>query len=185
MTLPTPDEVEASSEVLSEGAGDSRRVVGLEGYIVKYGTRVYLSEADSLSFVSSNTSIPSPKLLGSYSQGDKTYIFMSRLPGKPLYHSLSRLSHEDLNVITKVMMDELRSLPFKQFETSYFIGSLNGAPCRDDLFRSGHESKGPFITEADMYENIIDRWNTVIVRPRLEKPLMDFQRQLYADISGT
>jgi aminoglycoside phosphotransferase len=188
MTLPTPEEVEASSEIFVEGWRYGKRVVGLENCIVKYGTHVCLSEVDSLSFVSSNTTIPSPKPLGSYSHADKTYLFMSRLPGKPLSHTLSTLSQDELNVITselKVMMDGLRSLRFNQFETSCFIGSLNGGPCRDDLFSSGYESKGPFSTEADMYENIIERWNKNIVRPRITKAEMDFQRRLYAEISGT
>jgi aminoglycoside phosphotransferase len=188
MTLPTPEEVEASSEIFVEGWRYRRRVVGLEDCIVKYGTHVYLSEVDSLSFVSSNTTIPSPKYLGSYSYADKTYLFMSRLPGKPLSHTLSTLSQDELNIITselKMMMDELRSLRINQFETSYFIGSLNGGPCRDNLFSSGYESKGPFSTEAKMYDNIIERWNNTIVQPRLTNPEMQFQRRLYAEISGT
>lgn len=105
MTLPTPEEVEASSEVFVEGWRYRRRVVGLGDYIVKYGTGVYLTEADSLSFISTNTSIPSPKLLGSYSHADKTYLFMSRLPGKPLSHTLSALSQAAPDVITSELND--------------------------------------------------------------------------------
>jgi hypothetical protein len=186
MTLPTPEEVAASSEVLFEGW--RCRVVGLGDCIVKYGTGVHLTEAESLLFVSTNTSIPSPKLLGTYSHADKTYLFMSRLPGKPLAHSLSTLSQDELDVITgelKVITDELRSLRIDQFEKSWFIGSVNGGPCRDDLFSCGYQNRGPFMMEADMYENVIDRWNKAILQPRLRKPEIDFRRRLYAEISGT
>jgi hypothetical protein len=184
--LPTPEEVEASSDVLLEGC--TCRVVGLGDCIVKYGKGIHLMEADSLSFVSTNTSIPTPKLIGTYSHADKTYIFMSRLPGKPLAHTISTLSQDEFNSITgelKGMTDELRSLRSNQFEKSWFIGSVNGGPCRDDIFKSGRQIKGPFMTEADMYENLIERWNKQTVKPILGKPEIEFRRRLFGEISGT
>jgi hypothetical protein len=189
MTLPTPEEVEASSDVLFEGwCSGVVRAVGLGDCIVKYGTGVHLTEADSLSFVSANTSVPSPKLLGTYSHAEKTYLFMARLPGKPLTDKLSTLSQDELDVITgelKLITDELRSLGINQFEKSWYIGSVNGGPCRDDLFSCGYQNRGPFITEAEMYENVIERWDKATVHPRLRKPEIDFRRRLYAEISGT
>jgi hypothetical protein len=53
--LPTPEEVEASGEVLFQSQAGGRRVVGMESCVVKYsGTSVYMNEADSISFVSTN-----------------------------------------------------------------------------------------------------------------------------------
>ena len=55
------------------------------------------------------------------------------------------------------MLDEIRALIITDFESDSFIRSIGLGPCRDDIFRAGFESKGPFDTEEEMYENILER----------------------------
>lgn len=196
MALPTPEEVAASEDVLFECVMKSSRIVGIgNDVVVKYGPRVQSIEADSLAFVAAHTTLPIPKLLGTYKHNDITYIVMNRLPGKPLMSLLPTMSLAEINVITsdlKPMMDELRSLKIDNFEKGSYIGSVGRQPCRDFLFMLGDESKGPFETEEDMYENIIQRWinrlyspiNAIFdTNPELNSSV-EFTRRLYRDTAG-
>jgi hypothetical protein len=80
MSLPSPEEVHASGDILSECPMGGSRIVGIGNEnVVKYGPRVEMTEADSLAFVSAHTTLPVPKLVGSYIHNDITYIVMSRL----------------------------------------------------------------------------------------------------------
>lgn len=109
MSLPTPEDVDASKDILFECVMGGSRVVGIgDDIVVKYGHRVTSTEADTLAFVGANTTLPVPKLLGSYVHNNVTYIIMSRLPGMPLLKLLSAMSLEEMNVVTsdlKLMMD--------------------------------------------------------------------------------
>jgi Phosphotransferase enzyme family len=188
MALPTPEQVAASQDVLYECVMGGSRIVGIgNGVVVKYGPRVQSTEADSLAFVGAHTTLPTPKVLGTYKHNDITYIVMTRLPGKPLVGLLSAMSLPEINVITsdlKSMMDELRDLRIRNFETGSYIGSVGHQPCRDMLFILGDESKGPFQTEEEMYENIIERWvNRFEMNPLLDSSV-EFTRRLYRDTSG-
>jgi Phosphotransferase enzyme family len=188
MALPTPEQVAASEDVLYECVMGTSRIVGIgNDVIVKYGPRVQSIEADSLAFVGAHTTLPTPKLIGTYNDNGITYIVMSRLPGKPLVSLLPTMSLSEINVVTsdlKAMMDELRSLRIQNFETWSYIGSVGRQPCRDFLFMLGDESKGPFQTEEDMYENIIERWiNRFKMNPLLESSV-EFTRRLYRETSG-
>jgi hypothetical protein len=61
MALPTPEEVEASKDVLFHCVAGGSRVVGIgNDIVVKYGPRVQMTEADSLAFVGDNTTLPIP-----------------------------------------------------------------------------------------------------------------------------
>jgi hypothetical protein len=136
------------------------RIVGVgTGVVVKYGPRVHTCEADSLLFVGAHTSLPIPKLLGTYTHNTIMYIVMTKLPGKPLADLLTGMSLAEINLITsdlESMLDDLRALQINDFETGSYIGSVGRQPCRDMLFRSGYESKGQFNTEEELYENIIE-----------------------------
>ena len=188
MALPTPHEAEASNDVLYECVMGGSRIVGVgNGIVVKYGPRVQTTEADSLAFVAAHTTLPVPKLLGTYIHDDIPYIVMSRIPGTPLADLLPRMSLNEINLITtdlKSMMDELRALRITDFETGSYVGSIGRQPCRDMLFRSGSESKGPFLTGEDMYENIIERWTKLFESDLLSESSVQFTRRLYRENSG-
>ena len=67
-----------------------------------------MTEANSMAFVVAHTTIPIPKLLGTYIHNNVVYIFMRRLPGIPLMKLLKNMSLTEMNVITselKTMMD--------------------------------------------------------------------------------
>ena len=188
MNLPSPEEVEASCDILYERGMSGCRIVGLEpGLVVKYGTQVFESEAQSLSFVEANTNLPVPKLVRSYRHKNQTYIVMTRIPGKPLVESLSKMSVEEIKVITselKTMLDELRALRITDFESDSFIGSIGHGPCRDDIFRAGFESKGPFDTEEEMHENILERWTNLFPTDPIPESEVQYYRRLYSENSG-
>ena len=81
------------------------------------------TEADSLAFVSTHTTLPVPKLIGSYIHSDITYIVMSRLLGTPLIKLISGMSLEGINIVAsdlKSMMDQLRALRIINFETELY-----------------------------------------------------------------
>ena len=60
-------DIEASKDILFECAMGGSRVVGIgNDIVVKYGPRVEMTEANSLAFVNAHTTLPVPKLVGSY-----------------------------------------------------------------------------------------------------------------------
>jgi aminoglycoside phosphotransferase len=188
MALPTPEEVEASKDVLFQCVAGGSRIVGIgNDVVVKYGPRVQMTEADSLAFVGINTTQPIPKLLGAYIHNDITYIVMSRVSGTPLVDLLSSMSLTEINLVTsdlKSMMDQLRALQINHFQTESYIGSVGRQPCRDMIFRSGYESKGPFFTEEEMYENILERWINMFEYNPMPDSSVQFTRRLYRDNPG-
>jgi hypothetical protein len=55
-----------------------------EDRILKIGIKVNLSEAEAMRFVACKISIPVPTVHDAYEQEGRSYIFMSRVHGKPL-----------------------------------------------------------------------------------------------------
>jgi len=156
--LPTPEQVAVSGDLIYECGG--RRVVSIGDIIVKYGETVVIEQAEATSFVSSNTTIPVPKILRATTLDNKNHIYMTRLSGTPLSECVRSLSQSELETIAlelKHYLDQLRGLKIKDYEKSEFLGSLNGGPCLDKIFCSGRPQRGPFRTEREMYENICDR----------------------------
>ena len=160
--LPTPEEVDRSTDVIYDFVPGGRRVVGLDNnIIVKYGANIDLKEAESISFVSRNTNIPVPNVLGTYTHDSKNYIFMSRVTGIPLsecLYSLSSTEYDTIAVDMKGYIDQLRGLRIEEFEESSFIGSVGRGECKDKIFRAGSDKRGPFSSELEMHLNICDRW---------------------------
>jgi aminoglycoside phosphotransferase len=112
MDLPTPEEVDASSDVLYDFL-DQRRVVGLrDDIVVKYGMAIDLKEAETASFASRNTTIPVPTILGTYKHNSTHYIFMGRIRGRPLSESLYSLSHSEYQTIAVEMKQYMDQLDF-------------------------------------------------------------------------
>ena len=66
-SLPTPEEVEASTDIIFDFPLGGRRVVGQDNdMVVKYGRNIDLDESNSISFVQQNTPLPVPTILGKY-----------------------------------------------------------------------------------------------------------------------
>jgi aminoglycoside phosphotransferase len=161
-TLPTPAEVEASTDVIFDFPLGGRRVVGLDNNIVvKYGRNIDLDEAKSTSFVAQNTSLPVPRILGTYTYESKNYIFMTRMKGIPLSECLHSLSIKDYDIIAeemKIYLTELRALRIEDFEKRSYIGSVGFGEVKDKMLRAGKRERGPFATELDLHSNICERW---------------------------
>lgn len=159
--LPTPEEAENSLDVIYDFVPGARRVVGLgNDIVVKYGPNIDVKEAETISFISQNTTIPVPKILGAYTHDSKGYIVMSRIRGTPLsdsLHSLSSSEYDSIAADMKTYLDQLRGLTIEKFEKSSFIGSIGGGECKDKIFCSGSDKRGPFTTESEMYSNICER----------------------------
>jgi aminoglycoside phosphotransferase len=160
MSLPTPDEVKASKDIIHELFG--KHVVGLGDVVVKYG-HIDLKEAEAMSFVRNHTTVPVPRVLGTYVHDDQNYLFMDRVPGKTLRDCLknNELGPDDLQSLADEMkgyLDQMRSLRVTDCEGSEFIGSVGRKPCLDFIFTYGMEENGPFLTEEDMHDNILRRY---------------------------
>ena len=161
MELPTPEEVEGSTDVIYNFIPGGRRVIGLDNLVVKYRTNIDLDEAKSTSFVARNTTIPVPNILGTYTHNSKNYIVMTRVQGVLLserLHSLSATEYDTMVAEMKVYIDQLRGLRIEEFAESSYIGSVGRRECKDKIFRAGSDKRGPFVTEAEMHSNICDRW---------------------------
>jgi hypothetical protein len=73
VVLPTVFDIHSSTDVLHSLG--TVKVVGVgESIIVKYGDRVRVSEAEAMKFVSRNTSVPVPEVLGTFEHEGKVYI---------------------------------------------------------------------------------------------------------------
>ncbi|CAG7956139.1 unnamed protein product [Penicillium olsonii] len=61
---------------------------------VKYGSRVHLSEASTMRFISQHTSIPVPKVICAFTHSGRTYIVMERIQGDMISNGWLRRSEE-------------------------------------------------------------------------------------------
>lgn len=111
-----------STLVLPEGArkmpgADNTGVYIIDntGQVLKAGSSVRLSETEAMRFVSRMTDVPVPDVHESYISRGKGYIFMDRVPGRPLSEIWEDLSqaHKDS------LVNQLREI-FKK------LGSLRG-----------------------------------------------------------
>lgn len=187
-SLPTPDEVDASTEIIFDFPLGGRRVVGLvNDMVVKYGRNIDLDEANSISFVQQNTSLPVPKILGKYTYQSKNYIFMTRMKGTPLSECLYSLSPTDYHTITedmKTYLNELRALRIQDFEQREYIGSVGYREVKDKMLRGGLTERGPFATESELHSNICQRLveSMSLGNPKLNN-YIQVVRRMYAENS--
>lgn len=79
---------------------------------VKYGSRVRLSEASTMCFISRNTSIPVPKVLCAFTHHGSTYIVMERIKGDILGAGWVKRSDKSKSKLEqlKKMIQEMREL---------------------------------------------------------------------------
>lgn len=117
--------------------------------VVKYGSHVTITEAQSMMFVAEHTkSIPVPKVFAYCTHGPlnrdiddygslfDTYIFMSLVEGQTLdlaWDSYNELTKTDIANQLKTYMDELREI-----RSEPYIGSVNNGPVRDQIFDNFH-----------------------------------------------
>jgi aminoglycoside phosphotransferase len=120
-----------------------------EDRILKIGINVNLSEAEAMRFVACKTSIPVPTVHDAYEQEGRSYIFMSRVHGKPLGEVWNSLCTEQKASIVRQLhhyVAELETL------SGDFYGALWNSPCGDIFFH--HH---PFQNEKIQYGPYVSR----------------------------
>lgn len=71
--LPSIAEILEATDVLSSQSG-ARVVKVRDVFVVKYGGRVSLSEAETMCYVSANSDVPVPKVLGTMTDPELSLI---------------------------------------------------------------------------------------------------------------
>jgi tRNA A-37 threonylcarbamoyl transferase component Bud32 len=159
--LPSIAEILEATDVLSSKSG--AKVVKVGGaFVVKYGGRVSLLEAETMRYVSVNSDVPVPKVLGTMTYPDNTkvnYIIMEHVEGQCLdtiWSELSAREQEDVKAQLKAAVNSMRLMPDQGY-----IGSVGQRKCSDGVFvTSGPEIpdvNGPFTTQSEMNEGMLSR----------------------------
>ena len=102
--------------------------------VVKVGDGIRLSEAASMNFVHSKTSIPVPEVYDAYmdeTDSRRCLLLMEYIEGDVLRDVLDTMSLEEKEDIVGQLrgyIDELRGV------MGTFIGRVDGGPCEDQVF---------------------------------------------------
>ena len=121
-----------------------------KGLVVKYG-RVGLSEAASMRFISSSTSIPVPEVLCAFQHRDQTYIVMERIDGDMLgsgWVKRSAASKAKLLAQLTDMIQEMRKIPPPQDGA---VSSVDGGSLFDCRLSNPLTHFGPFRSVQDFH----------------------------------
>ncbi|OJJ69017.1 hypothetical protein ASPBRDRAFT_46296 [Aspergillus brasiliensis CBS 101740] len=125
------------------------------------GSRLPTHEVPNVHFVQSQTTIPVPSVIESWTEDEHTLILMRRIPGEPLSKVWSKLTTEEKNRIAKQTAEYLQQLRSLQSDK---IQCLEGRPVFSDfLFHNEnhfHTPIGPLASDeelwAEMERGLID-----------------------------
>jgi tRNA A-37 threonylcarbamoyl transferase component Bud32 len=124
--------------------------------IVKVGDNIRLSEAASMNFVRSKTSIPVPEVYDIYEDAtdpQRYLLLMEYIEGDVLRDVWDTMSLEEKEEVVGQLrgyMDELRQIQ------GAFVGSVEGGSCNDQVFECDDEkSYGPYETEEAFNQGIV------------------------------
>lgn len=119
--------------------------------MVKMSDFSHLTEAATMSYVASNTSIPVPRVHSSFVHGNRAYIVMEHIYGISLSHAWKTISRSDVDaVLTQLrrMLRELRALSPRQ---DAGIESCVGGSLRDSRIPRSRPRFGPFKTTQEFH----------------------------------
>ncbi|KAM0323031.1 hypothetical protein ACHAQA_009130 [Verticillium albo-atrum] len=139
----------------AEGFGDFVPVYKIDPKtIVKSGSSVRLSEAETMRFIRARTTIPVPQVHDAYTDEESgmVRIVMEFIPGENLDTAWDKYTDDEkAHVIAQLRgyMDELRRIK------GTFIGSIDGSWCNDHYFDNEPAGYGPFANEAEFNQGII------------------------------
>ncbi|KFA68039.1 hypothetical protein S40285_09015 [Stachybotrys chlorohalonatus IBT 40285] len=97
-----------------------------ENTLVKYGPSVTLAEAEAMNFVSRQTSVKCPKVIGAYELNGNAYILMSFVRGKSLktfWKDATKDEKERVIGQLQCYLSEMRSIK------GDYVGGFNLSPC--------------------------------------------------------
>jgi aminoglycoside phosphotransferase (APT) family kinase protein len=140
--------------------------------VAKFGHEVNLAEAESMTFIRDNTTIPVPEVLAVYSQDGANHIIMEYIGGVLLNKVWETLSADDKSTITNELKDYIRQMRQLSPPEDMLIGSVVGGPAVDRR-QLGSAVGGPFRSEDEFNE-----WQLAQLYPGI--PLS--QREMYAAV---
>lgn len=117
---------------------------------IKHGHLVQVSEAFTMQFIASHTSIPVPKVYCAFVHKGCTYIMMERVGGEMLakgWYSRPGDSRERIFAQLKKMVNEMRALP----APCPSVANMLGGPLYDPRFPGASLTIGPFQTVHDFH----------------------------------
>ncbi|KAJ5782403.1 hypothetical protein N7457_004177 [Penicillium paradoxum] len=120
---------------------------------VKYGSRIDLSEASAMLFISENTSIPVPKVLCAFVHSGCTYIVMERIEGDIIGNGWVRRSADSQTRLLsqlKEMIMEMRELQ----PPANTVASVDGRSLFDCRIGGPFMRFGPFATIQDFHRHL-------------------------------
>lgn len=127
--------------------------------VVKTGDYVRLAEAETMRFISANTTIPVPKVHNAYVDDvtGHAVIIMDFVEGEGLDGAWEHMAPEERDTVIQQLRDYVAQL--RRFKGD-FIGSVDGSSCNDQYFYEGgpaaatttattNSRYGPYDTEED------------------------------------
>ncbi|RVX71707.1 hypothetical protein B0A52_03891 [Exophiala mesophila] len=121
-----------------------------QNLVVKTGKFVHLTEAATLRFIRSNTTIPVPRVHCSFIHDNQAYIAMERIRGETIADAWPSLSTSDLESLfaqLRHILKEMRSL--RPFGTG--VRSCTGSSFRDSRIPRSKPRFGPFETIHELH----------------------------------
>ncbi|KAE8406430.1 kinase-like protein [Aspergillus pseudonomiae] len=146
--------------------------------VVKFGTRVTVTEAKSIIYVAQNSKVPVPEVFACCTYGPidreiedydslfDTYIFMSFVDGQTLdtvWNNFDQLTKRRIASRLKEYIDNLRSMG-----SMSYIGSVDHGPVTDSIFATC-KVQGPFGFEKEFNEAIVDAYYRTVSRQHIQK----------------
>ncbi|KAI1263668.1 kinase-like protein [Xylariaceae sp. FL1019] len=129
-----------------------------EDTLVKYGKNVTLAEAEAMDFVSRNTRVKVPKVIGAYKLHDHGYILMSFESGKDLPDFWGGASFEQKESVIATLQHYVADM--RALKGNY-VGGFNRSPCVSgefewDMDTTGNYKYGPYADESSFNDGLID-----------------------------
>ncbi|KAI0382441.1 kinase-like protein [Hypomontagnella monticulosa] len=128
-----------------------------EDTIVKYGPHITLAEAEAMDYISRNTSIKCPKVIGAYLLNDEGYIIMSLESGKSLSHFWENATNDKKEAVIKKLegyISEMRNIK------GDYVGGFNRNPCvAGEFMWDFHQidyKYGPYPDEHGFNEGLME-----------------------------
>lgn len=124
--------------------------------VVKVGDSDRLSEAATMRFVRSRTSIPIPLVYDVYLDkncSDKAFLLMEYVEGdvlRDVWDTMPSIQQQGIMSQLRDYLQELRLIK------GTIIGSVGGSSCKDQLFERDQRIYGPYENETMFNEGIID-----------------------------
>ncbi|KAL9025696.1 MAG: hypothetical protein Q9196_005525 [Gyalolechia fulgens] len=140
--------------------------------VAKFGDSISLTEAESMRFIRSRTSVPVPKVIDAFVLQDTKHvcILMEYIDGQPLYEvwdTYSKMQKEHVISQLKGFMEELRQIKGSS------IGPVDGTYCVEQFFDGEDQATyGPYESETAFNDGLVraleargrNTWTAVVAR---------------------